>query len=176
MNNYPKRLTPRGNDTYEKEAFATWWARAEGEFQGVPRSVARQWIFNHWNHSPYGWLPSAGASFRLDHWQSEQVEALAIWNVDDPEEYPAWGDSLLDLARRPKGIRYGVAEIMARRGEWPAPPIILDHRRELPFPDRPDGLPAGFVLVEGNRRTAMAKALARKGRLRPNLPVWILSY
>jgi hypothetical protein len=50
----------------------------------------------------------------------------------------------------------------------------LDNRMSIsaPWPD----LPETFVLVEGNRRTAMAKALARRGELGRDLAVWVLSY
>jgi hypothetical protein len=37
-------------------------------------------------------------------------------------------------------------------------------------------LPNGFILLEGNRRVAMAKALERCRTLGTNLPVWVLRY
>lgn len=174
MDNYPEQLAPIGNDTFRKEPFQVWWTRVSGQFSSVPKNVARQWIWRHWHHSEFCWLPTTGARFDLVFWQPEEINGIKIWR-EGKNNYADWGDHLLSLATRPKNLRYDVAEIMWRRRRWPAPPIVLDNREPVKFAPWGD-LPSGFVLVEGNRRLAMAKALARKDRLEHDLPVWLLKY
>jgi hypothetical protein len=174
MDNYPDHLIPERFDTWDKEPFQTWWKRAQAHFPNVPRNVARQWIYRHWSQSRYRWLPTSGAVFTLERWQPQQITDIKIHREGDPP-YDQWGDHLLSLAQRPKGYRYRPSVVMAHRHCWPAPPIVLDHTAPLPFATD-DDFPGGYVLVEGNRRTAMAKALAKRGLLKPDLPVWVLRY
>jgi len=174
MDNYPNHLQPHGNDTFGKEGFASWWERARASFATVPRNVARQWLHRHWGRSDFGWLPSAGAQFTLEIWQPADVAALQVWREGHPP-YDEWGKHLLSLAMKPPGWRYPVASIMNRHLRWPAPPIAW--HRGAPIANEPwDDLPNGFILLEGNRRIAMAKALERRGTLGTNLPVWVLRY
>jgi hypothetical protein len=174
MDGYPKHLEPHGHGTIAKEGFSAWWERARSSFLTVPRNVARQWLHRHWGQSAFGWLPSQGAQFTLEYWQPSEVVALQIWREGTPG-YADWGDQLLANAAQSKQYRYGVACIMNRRHRWPAPPIVW-HRAAPLANEHYSQLPTGFVLVEGNRRIAMAKALARCGLLLPQLPVWVLRY
>lgn len=174
MDNYPQHLEPRGNGTFEKEGFASWWLRARDSFPAVPRNVARQWLHRHWGQSEFGWLPSAGAQFTLEMWQPADVTTVQIYQEGLPP-YDQWGEFLIGLGMKPTGWRFRVASIMNRRYRWPAPPIVW-HRPAPIANESSEGLPTGVVLVEGHRRTAIAKALARRGTLGANLPVWVLRY
>jgi hypothetical protein len=174
MDNYPEQLAPIGNGTSGKEPFQAWWGRVSEHYPTVPKNVARQWIWRHWQQSDFCWLPTKGSRFELARWQPEEIEVIKIWR-EGKNKYEDWGDYLLSLATRPKNLRYAVAEIMFRRRRWPAPPIVLDNRNSIDFAPWKD-LPVGFVLVEGNRRTAMAKALARRNQLARDLLVWVLKY
>jgi len=172
VDDYPQHLKPRGNDTIAKEGFSARWAQAQGSFPTVPRNVARQWLHRHWDRSRFGWLPSHGAQFTLECWQPADVAALQIWREGEP--YADWGDDLLAMAAKPP-YRPRLASIMNRRCRWPAPPIVW--HRAAPIANEPvSDLPMGFVLVEGNRRIAVAKALERRGLLSAQLPVWVLRY
>ncbi len=174
MDNYPQHLEPRGNGTFEKEGFASWWPRARESFPAVPRNVARQWLHRHWGRSEFGWLPASCAQFTLERWQPADVVGVQIYQEGLPP-YDQWGEYLIGLAAQPKGWRYPVASIMNRRRRWPAPPIVW--HRSAPIANEPyDDLPTGMLLLEGNRRTAMAKALAHRGTLGADLPVWVLRY
>jgi hypothetical protein len=174
MDNYPEQLAPIDNGAFEKEPFQVWWTRVSGHFPSVPKNVAHQWIWRHWHYSEFSWLPTSGARFDLVSWRPEQIKEIKIF-IEGNNNYEDWGDHLLSLATQPKNLRYKVAEIMSRRKRWPAPPIVLDNREPIKFTPWED-LPNGFVLVEGNRRLAMAKALARKNQLARDLPVWLLKY
>jgi hypothetical protein len=174
MDNYPEQLAPIGNGTFEKEPFQVWWGRVSEHFPTVPKNVARQWIWRHWHESDFCWLPTMGSRFELARWQPEEIEVVKIWR-EGSNKYEDWEDHLLSLATQPRNLRYGVAEIMFRRKRWPAPPIVLDNRNSIGFAPWKD-LSVGFVLVEGNRRMAMAKALARRNQLARDLSVWVLKY
>jgi hypothetical protein len=160
MDNYPEDLRPKQSAPFQKETFSSWWDRARPRVPAVPRNVARQWIWRHWGESEFYWLPSHGAHFQIEVWEPSAVVAVQVCARDD---YVEWGNYLMRWETGPD--RYRVASIMARRYRWPAPPIVLDHRNGLPFPADFD-LPKGFVLVEGNRRSACAKALAQRGYFR----------
>ena len=103
---------------------------------------------------------SRGAQFGLAVW-----EPCDVFNIytDGAEDYLAWGDRLLCLSAG--HYRCSVASIMQRRGRWPAPPILLHHTGALSLRGMP-GWPLGYVLIEGNRRIAIAKVLAARGALR----------
>ena len=165
MDNYPEALAPQGLNT-EKELFIPWWRRVGPSFPTVPRNVARQWLHRSWGSSPYRWLPSAGAQFTLEIWQPADIALVQIVGEDDP---CGWGEALLELGS------FAVSSIMNRRHRWPAPPIVW--HRIAPIPNEgPRNLPTGFLLVEGFRRVAIAKALERRGTLAADLPVWVLRY
>ncbi len=166
MDGCPERLKPLGVGTINKEVFAPWWRRANSSFPTVPHNVARQWLYRHWCTSEYKWLPSAGAHFTLEVWQPADVALVEIRGEDDPCQ---WGEQLIADAHHP------VARIMNRRHRWPAPPIVWRRTAPLANEGRSD-LPTGFLLVEGNRRLAIAKALERRGALAADLPVWVLRY
>jgi hypothetical protein len=173
MDDYPEHLRPIEQRPFDREPFSMWWSRAQPHFSSVPRNVGRQWIYQHWGNSGYGWLPSRGATFALQTWQPTDVYSLAVDQVTSNECWANWGDQLLANAKEAKEF-VPLLSIMKRRMRWPAPPIVLDNRR--PNSGRLGDLPKSYVLVEGHRRSAMAKALARRGLLSPDLPVWVLSY
>lgn len=142
------------------------------EFPGVPRNVARQWIWRHWGQSEYAWIPSRRARFQLEIWPASDIPRIQVPHTR-PGEYEDWGAHLVSLYKPKYKWRYSLAGIMQRRGAWPAPPIVLDNR---PIDDfvRTIELPPGPVLVEGNRRLALARHLFRERRLKSQLPVWVI--
>jgi hypothetical protein len=174
MDDYPETLGPLVPAPFQKEPFPTWWARAQSHFAIVPRNVARQWLWRHWGQSEYGWLPTRGAHFALQVWSPSEVYSLAVHRVESNERWAKWGSDMLKRADLPKNQRYPLYSIMKRRKRWPTPPIVLDNR--IPIESPCSDLPAAFVLVEGHQRTAIAKALAQRGQLARDLPVWVLSY
>lgn len=172
MDDYPAELAPYEPAPFEKEAFSHWWSRVGNSFPSVPPNVARQWIWRHWGQSTFGWLPSAGAEFSLVSWSPADIAALCVGTRDD---YVAWGEKLLrEHASGP--LRYWVAAVMARRRMWPVPPIVLNYNGVMPLGGMTDCPLSTYVLLEGNRRTAIAKALAARGTLHSGLPVWVLTY
>lgn len=90
-----------------------------------------------------------------------------------PARMIAEGRNLLSIEAR-RGFAYALANVMMRRGTWPAPIIAMEHDGR--FLEQMPDLPLGVVLIEGNRRSEMAYALAEDGKLGNRLPVWLLSY
>lgn len=175
VDNYPDELAPYSDGGGWPEPFSRWWERVHGHYPSVPKNLARQWLWRHWGNSSWRWLPSEGARFSLVLWGPRDVRAVQMWR--EPEDQAvSYGRDLLTRTRNlPRGQRYAPTAIMDRTGKWPAPPLVIDHQGTLPC-NPWDDLPRGLVVVEGHRRFEVAKALAKEGRLKDELPVWVLSY
>lgn len=140
----------------------------------MPRNVARQWIHRHWSGgSPYRSLSLSGLI-----WSLEELDTDCLLNTvsvvgDTAKSYAEWGEFLLTEYLRNHWC--GVAGVMLRRGVWPAPIIVLDQRSAKL--DQDVGLPldGDMILIEGNRRLAIARALRERGGLQGKLPVWLAS-
>lgn len=175
MDDYPPHLSPFPNlESANREQFQTWWTRVRSNFPMMPKNVARQWLWRHWKESEFGYLPSADSRFSLQKWTTDDLLSMKIRGAK-PGEYVEWGQHLLQRRNWPADFRYGLPGIMKRRGVWPCPIIALVHDGRF-SESGIRGLPTGNVLIEGNRRTAIALALAEEGRLAASLPVWVLSY
>lgn len=171
MDDYPAELAPH-QIGFEREPFSLWWERVRERYPTIPKNVARQWLHRHWQGSRYRFLPSASADFRLEHWTKEQFLQMQSWRMP-PAKMLKEGRHMLSLERR-RRTPSPVANIMERRGTWPAPIIAMEHDGR--FLEQMPDLPLGVVLIEGNRRSEMAHALAEDGKLGDRLPVWVLSY
>lgn len=167
MDEYPDELSPLGEHP-NREKFAAWWARVGTHFPYVPRNVARQWLYRHWNMgSPFSYIPSAKARFRLEHWGPAEI--LQVLNSDPNAEFAPYGHR----AFRREVPALWITRVMERRHRWPVPPIVLnnlsgEHRRYG------TQLPQGYVLVEGHHRMELAHALLENGVILPMMPLWIL--
>ncbi|HVI50917.1 MAG TPA: hypothetical protein VM661_06875 [Candidatus Sulfotelmatobacter sp.] len=176
MDNCPEVYAPfNSGNAFRMEPFQAWWRRIGREgYPTVPRNVARQWIHRHWSGgSPYRGLSLAGLT-----WSLEELEANYLLNTvsvvgDTAQSYVEWGEYL--LTEYLHNHWYGVAGAMLRRGVWPAPIIVLDQRSAKL--DQNIGLPldGDMILIEGNRRLAIARALRERGKLQGKLPVWLAS-
>jgi hypothetical protein len=167
VDNYPTQYRPLNDQSFEKEPFQAWWQRVGHAFPTVPKNVARQWLWRHWDLSRWGWLPSSTATFTIQMLQPSDVKAVVAWRYPEAK--------MIEMGRHLLSQRFSVASIMARRRRWPAPPILLSRTDPVPGEPWPD-IPIGLNLVEGHRRMEMAKALAADDLLEPNLPIWIIRY
>lgn len=152
-----------------------WWRRAGASgYATVPKNVARQWIWQHWGLSPYRELPSVGAQFALRTWRQADIESAM--SRRDADEYRSWGETLLENYRVcPPEVRPTLPGTMDRRGIWPVPVIVMHNDGRFDFPALREA-PHGPILIDGNRRFAVALALAAQGRLAAELLVWELHY
>ena len=62
-NNWPDHLRPFGEGGADKESFSNWWSRNREELAHLPPDLCEQWIFRHWQHSPFTFLSLGGLSW-----------------------------------------------------------------------------------------------------------------
>lgn len=178
MDNYPKAWAPEiAEDGSIQTNFDDWWAKNSCNFPGVPECVARQWLYRHWNNSPYSWLPSQGAEFQLVEINGNQLMEIAAgagdtWKIEET----------LAIGRRhiEKG-QFWVASYMRVYRTWPKPVIVLDNKSGAlhsgqGFIPSYQPIVTGLNLIEGHRRYECAVFLHSTGRLKLPLTIWQLSY
>ena len=178
MDNYPAHLAPEFDEGGGVATrFEEWWPAVQRSFPHVPEEVARDWVHRHWNHSPFGWLPSAPYRFRLIDWPAKRVcEIRTIWNdyAADPTQPIAHGRYLVEEHRVQLG--YKLADYMVEHGTFPVPPVMLDNSDGHLTNERGSSVvyPAGFILVEGHRRFNIAAYLELDSRLHKTVPFWLM--
>ncbi|MBI1236318.1 MAG: hypothetical protein GC188_06500 [Alphaproteobacteria bacterium] len=64
---WPAHLVPVGEGEIEKEPFETWWLRNNAELANLASGICEQWIYRHWSHTQFNFLP-------LDSLRFEQIE------------------------------------------------------------------------------------------------------
>jgi hypothetical protein len=180
MDDYPEHLSPSfHSDGSKKENFDVWWKRVKSYFPDVPEEVARHWIYEHWDQSPYGQLSSSGYDFSLEDWPSNQLtEIRSIWcdYNESNADCVTHGERLVETDIVP-GRRYKTAVYMSEHGDFPSPIIVLDNRDGF-LKSQPQAfrqIPASYVLIEGHRRFNIALYLQSKGLLRPTVHVWLMT-
>lgn len=174
MDNYPHHLAPAFNEGGGVETpFEEWWERARYEFPNVPDEVAEYWLHEHWGHSPYAYLESSEYQFERQSWRSDELwQVRSIWNNYAADNAGCFrhGEHLIENVG--KRLLYRTALYMGKHGDFPTPIIVLDNRDgHLPAKK---GLPSSHVLIEGHRRFNMALYLQKKGRLAPEITVWLM--
>lgn len=175
LDNYPEHLAPEFDEGGGvKTPFEEWWARVHGAFPMVPEDAARHWLHQHWKHSPYSYLRSRNYTFSRLDWQMDQlVDIRSRWSdFNAPQsENLQHGQYLLTLDE------YPTTTFMTEHRMPPARIIVLDNQdghltKEYSEADR-DGVPAGYVLIEGHRRFNLCLALHAQGRL-DRVPAWLM--
>jgi hypothetical protein len=149
-------LEPIGNDSYEKEPFAAWWARNGARLAHLHPLVAEQWVYRHWRHSPYCYLPLDQLAWRLERWTTRNILDRVNWGDADADADPEFNYGVL----RGKGGE--PAHSMDRCGTWNVPPVLLHAPAGL---ITYDGLlaDARYWLIEGHQRRRYLHALAHRG-------------
>jgi hypothetical protein len=177
MDNYPTSVAPAFNEGGGIiTPFEEWWRRAREHFPTVPEEVARYWLHEHWNHSPFRWLPSRQYQFERVEWALSDINSIRSRWCDysiTNEDCMKHGEYLLSLTR------YKTATFMRENLKPPAPLVVLDncdgHLKYgvPPVPSSERGFPQGYILVEGHRRFNLCLALHQNTQLQ-SLPVWLM--
>jgi hypothetical protein len=176
MDNYPEHLAPE----FEKSGavstpFAEWWPRVQAHFQNVPENVARYWLHEHWNHSPYSYLRSANYQFIRKNWPNLK-NIRSSWGDFKPENEGTLEKGKELVTSRQFGHLYSTAEYMLEYQQFPVPIIILDNRDGHHNVDYPEEfpLPAAYILIEGHTRFNIGLYLHVTGRLDSG-DVWLMT-
>ena len=143
------------------------------EFATVPRNVAHHWLYRHWGHSDFGWLASNQCQFDLEWWTYDQILRIELYGSAHESYRENCARFQVNEAKRLNKQLASLPSIMFCRNTWPAPPIVLVTDGQSGNP-KIDGLPVGYVLVEGNRRFSFALMLIDQGRFIGPHVVWVV--
>ncbi len=181
MDDYPSELAPELDEGGGVATpFETWWASVRYAFPHVPEVVARQWLHEHWGHSPFSWLRSADYRFRSISWRGVDLCSVRSgWCNFDPkgDECRQHGKHL--LTGMPPTFKYDTAIYMAEHRDFPVPIVVLDNRDghlRAGVPPTPSfcEIPIAYVLIEGHRRFNMALYLISTGKFVYEASVWLM--
>lgn len=70
---WPRSWKPKRFDSFDREDFASWWARCGSDFSSLDRRVVEQWIFRHWTQSLYLGLPLSELTSHVQTISTEQL-------------------------------------------------------------------------------------------------------
>lgn len=151
---WPNTLCPAGQDTYGKESFQSWWSKHESVLGNVDKLIAEQWVYRHWNKSPFSFLPLDSLTWEARACYSKEflydVHLLFGGPADADWDYRVFHEQQLQTAND------------WSNGTWSIPPVVLEtpcgfQCKTGRFPD------ARLLLVEGSKRYRYLNALYRRG-------------
>lgn len=147
----------------------------KANFPHVPQEVAKYWLYEHWGHSPFAWIPSAEVRFELVDWAADDLKAIRSRWCD----YSISNQECLNHGHYLLRLNYRTAAFMKENRKPPTPIIVLDNRTghfkagDGLVPKREGEFPASYVLIEGHRRFNLALALHSTAQLAA-FPVWLM--
>jgi hypothetical protein len=165
---WDESLEPLGNETFQKEPFASWWGRNRPKLAHLSPIIAEQWIYKHWTRSPYKHLPIERLSWRQEMWETDRILQKVFRRWPSEPLQPEFDYNVF----HGKGHEPGLT--MDKTGTWNYPVVILE---------TPDGvrtssrvLPAvRYCLIEGHQRVRYLNALKVRNECAAEHAVFILS-
>lgn len=157
---WPTGLKPIGEGGYidEKETFEAWWERHKATLHNLPPDLCEQWIYKHWEHSFFSFIPLDTLTFTRERWDGDRLLSSI---------YRASGDGLdpeydYEVFQRDGGEdRHQTAKALDN-GTWDYPMVLLstpygvvnmgEERRDV-----------RLVIVEGHQRHRYLNALHKRG-------------
>ncbi len=133
----------------------------------MPENVAEHWVYRHFGHSPYAFLPLQRLRFERHTWTNRQFDQVTFG--DD------WRWTTNDLSRLDHdGHRSSwLGANMIEHGTWPEPILIFDNASGL---SDSSGVPMGrWHLLEGHQRLTYLRCLADKGQAKSEHDTWIVT-
>jgi hypothetical protein len=156
---WPDDLKPVGEGDIDKEEFETWWERNRLRLANLHRLIAEQWIYRHWTHSPFAFVPLESIRWELAEMTGDEVLARVRREFAgplDPEfDYGVFQEKYLG--------RKLATSFALDQGTWDYPIITLRtpngmRNHEGDFPD------VRLVLLEGHQRHRYLNALHALGK------------
>jgi hypothetical protein len=165
---WPDELRPRGEGTWEKEAFGPWWERNKDRLPGIHPLVAEQWIHRHWENSPYCHLDQDRITCRLETWPTERLLAEVV-RPDPADDINLNHDWMLYRDRDLEP-----AATVRTTGTWNIPIVIIE---ALHGALRFDGVDSRrFYLIEGHQRMRCLAAFQHYATCATEHEVFVLDY
>jgi hypothetical protein len=142
-------LSPFGGGNFHEESFDTWWSRCRHQLNGLHPMIAEQWIYRHWNQSPFRDLPLAQLAWRQESWRVEDIfndVFVRPCYIRDFADLDLEGDFKQNHRKTCEPFKS-----LNTTGTWDFPIVVIH---------TPDGVRANFkhlpevrfCLIEGHRR------------------------
>ncbi len=157
---WPQALRPNGHDTSEKESFESWWAKHKRTLPNICKPIAEQWIYRHWDNSPFSFLPLDTLTWETRTYSSEDFLANVHFFFGSPAE-AEWDYKVFHGENNGDGMPLQTAKDWVN-GTWSFPPVVLDTRNG--FRCTTGDFPCTrLLLVEGSKRYRYLNALHYRG-------------
>jgi hypothetical protein len=151
---WPETLRPAGLDSFAKESFDDWWSKHQNELANLDQLIAEQWIYRHWDGSPFCFIPLVDLKWETRIADSEEflckVNLFFGGPADAEHDYKVFHENQSLTARN------------WANGTWTIPPIALETPTgfNVSLQTYPD---TRLLLLEGSKRYRYLNALYKKG-------------
>lgn len=156
---WAEHLKPRGEGTLEKETFDRWWSRNGVELAHLPAVLCEQWIYRHWTHSPFTFLPLETLVWRQESVSGEELLG-SVHRAFGGEPNPQFDYETFQ--RRGGADRHRTA-VALDSGSWDHPMVLLSTPNGIVDVDSTHTA-VRLVIVEGHQRHRYLNALHALGR------------
>jgi len=152
--NWPPETKPLGDESWEREPFAEWWHRNEPLLKNLHPQVAEQWVYRHWEYTPYRCIPLHKLTWEETSWPTCRI-------LDDVASNLEFDSSFDFETFTGQDTNTGRPFILC--GTWDYPIVILATPAGFSnwggrFPD------AKHLLIEGHQRMRLLNAYYRLGK------------
>jgi hypothetical protein len=147
-------LRPVGLDGDDREPFDEWWSKHQSNLANLDKTIAEQWIYRHWDESPFGFIPLDDLSWECRLADSETflstVDLFFGGPADAEHDYRVFHENQLSTTQN------------WVNGTWTIPPIVLETPGGFRFQLKtyPN---TRLLLLEGSKRYRYLHALHAKG-------------
>jgi hypothetical protein len=152
-------LMPRNYDSWDRETFASWRERNVAEVGHLPDRLSEQWVYRHWCHSPFKFLPLADLAFTSEAWSGDKIlsNAFRLYGGELNAQF-----DYQTFQRKGGDDRHATAKALDQ-GTWDYPMILLSTPHGIIDFDTMH-LGVRYVIVEGHQRHRYLNALHVLGK------------
>lgn len=162
---WPEELEPIGDESFEKEAFESWWERNFMQVGHLHPQLAEQWIYRHWRHTEFTFLPLESLTWELIEMSGDEI-LLKVRREISKELNPEFD---YEQFQSPDGAGKSETARDLDKGTWTYPIVALctpsgwitrspvHPHQSIPLPDE------RLMLVEGHQRHRYLNALHHRG-------------
>ena len=154
---WPDELKPHG-EAFDREPFEDWYARNLPHVSHLHPKLAEQWVYKHWGHTRFDFIPLDSLRWELQVWKGDDV-LRDVRREFGGELHPDFDYDVFN--RDYVGHRHPTAAALDQ-GTWDYPIVVLSTPAGLLSLDG-DFPSVRYVLVEGHQRQRYLNALHAKG-------------
>ncbi len=156
---WPTELRPIGESSSDKESFESWWTRSQSHLSHLPSDLCEQWIYRHWTHSRFDFLPLASLSWERQSRRGEEL-LRSVYRVGGNDLHPQ--HDYETFHRRGGEQRHPTAHALDS-GTWDFPMVLLSTPHGVVDLGKTH-LEVRLVVIEGHQRHRYLNALHELGK------------